>query len=474
MRMRGLESYRGRRVGILGMARSGLAAARALKAAGAEVLAFDDKPEALARAAAGLGLASGRVEDVVGLAALVVSPGVPLTHPAPHPVVALARGAEVRLTCDIDLFAEVVAASADFAMVIGVTGTNGKSTTSALIHHLLAESGKDALLGGNIGRPVFDLDPPRAGRYYVLELSSFQLDLCSTLHPDVAVWLNITPDHLDRHGDLESYVRAKRSIFRNLAGEDWAVVGIDDEPSRRVVEELRALPGGGLRIVPVSAAGPCERGVYADEARGVLVDARRGPPAVPLARLDRLPRLRGRHNWQNAAAAAAAALCCGLEPDEIERGLASFEGLPHRMEEVASARGVLWVNDSKATNPDAASKSLSSYADIFWIAGGRPKPGGFASLRPLTGAVRRAYLIGEAAGEIERDLGDLVPVERSGTLEAAVASASRAARASGLSGAAVLLAPACASYDQFANFEARGDAFRALAKVAAATGSDAA
>jgi UDP-N-acetylmuramoylalanine--D-glutamate ligase len=455
--MGALDRYRGKRVGILGLARSGLAAARALRAAGADVLAYDDKPDALARASA-QGLEPGSVADVPALALLVPSPGVPLTHPAPHPVIAAAFAAGVPIRGDVDLFAEAVAPR----RIVGITGTNGKSTTTALVRHLLAEGGLDAVRGGNIGEAVFDLDPGPDSRVFVLELSSFQLDLCETLRPAVAVWLNLTPDHLDRHGDLAGYAAAKARIFRNQRAGDRAVIGVDDDSSREVADRLER---EGRSVTRVSVGAVPRGGVGVRD--GWLVDALDGAER-PVLDLRTLERLRGRHNHQNAAVAYAAGRALGLSPEEAARGFPSFVGLPHRLEEVAKAGGVRFVNDSKATNPDAAARALESFDAIFWIAGGKPKPGGFASLRPQMRAVRRAFLIGEAADEIERDLGDLAPVERSGTLAVAIEAAARAARASGIGESVVLLAPACASYDQFANFEERGDRFRELARTLAA------
>lgn len=447
--MTGLERFAGRRVGILGLARSGLAAAKALAAAGAEILAYDDKPEALT----GSGLDAGRSEDVPSLALLLPSPGVPSSHP----LVLAAREAGVPVRGDVDLFAELLGPRP----VVGITGTNGKSTTAALVHHLLVAAGRDAVLGGNIGTPVFDLDPGPNDRVFVLELSSFQLDLCEHLRCRVAVWLNLTPDHLDRHGDLEGYVAAKERIFRNQDADDVAVIAIDDAPSREVAYRLKGL---GHRVVTVTLdeAAPAE----IEAGTGRLIDTLDGAP-IEAIDLRALANLRGRHNWQNAAAAYAAVRSLGLSPEEAVAGLPSFRGLPHRMEEVARRGHVLWVNDSKATNPDAAATSLASFPDIFWIAGGKPKPGGFKSLRPLMKSVREAYLIGMAAEEIEADLGDLVPMRQVGTLEAAVRTASADARASEAEEAVVLLAPACASFDQFTSFEARGDRFRALARAAA-------
>jgi UDP-N-acetylmuramoylalanine--D-glutamate ligase len=442
--MTGLDRFQGRKVGVLGMARSGIAVARALATAGAEVLGWDDRAEALR----GLGLAAGTAADIPHLAAMVASPGVPLTHPAPHPVIAAARAARVPITCDIELFCDSLPTDS----VIAVTGTNGKSTTAALIHHLLVKAGMDAALGGNIGVPVFDLAPARR---YVLELSSYQLDLCTRLHPHIAVWTNLTPDHLDRHGDLAGYVAAKRRIFARQGAEDWAIVGVDDAPSAAVAAELSA------RTLRVSLEGPIE-GEGLSVVGGVLHETIGGPERR-IGRIDGFAGLRGRHNQQNAALAYGVGRALGLAPDVLLAGLSTFAGLAHRMEEVARTGPVVWVNDSKATNPDSATKSLDSFADIFWIAGGKPKPGGFALLRPFMRHVRGAFLIGQAADEIAAELGDLVPVRRCGTLERAMAEAGEAALASGHEPAVVLLAPACASFDQFDSFEHRGEVFRALA-----------
>ncbi|MFO1071686.1 MAG: UDP-N-acetylmuramoyl-L-alanine--D-glutamate ligase [Geminicoccaceae bacterium] len=445
----GLERFAGKRVGILGLARSGLAAARALAAAGAEILAFDDRPEVLAAS----GLPAGTPGAVPGLALLVPSPGVPLGHP----LIAAARAAGVPVRGDVDLFARLLGPRP----LIGITGTNGKSTTTALIHHLLLAAGRDAVMGGNIGRPVFDLELGPEERIFVLELSSFQLDLCAELPCRVAVWLNLTPDHLDRHGDMAGYLAAKRRIFQGQGPEDVAVVAIDDAPSRATAQELRRQ---GRRVVTVSLDEAVPAGIEAGSGR--LIDRLDGAP-VEAIDLRALGNLRGRHNWQNAAAAYAALRSLGLTGAQAVAGLPTFRALPHRMEEVARAGRVVWVNDSKATNTDAAATSLKSFADIYWIAGGKPKPGGFASLRPLMGAVRAGYLIGQAADEIAADLGDLAPMRRLGTLEAALAAASADARAGDAAEAVVLLAPACASFDQFTSFEARGDRFRALAELAA-------
>ena len=441
----GLERYRGRKVGVLGLARSGRAVAAALAAAGAEVVVFDDDPGTLAAA----GYRHGAPEDIPGLALLVPSPGVPLTHPRPHPLIAAARLAGVPVRGDVDLFADLLGER----RVVGITGTNGKSTTTALVHHLLRVAGVDAVQGGNIGRPVFELEPGPPERVFVLELSSYQLDLCEHLRCRVAVWLNLTPDHLDRHGDLAGYVAAKERIFARQGPGDVAVSGIDDEPGQAEALRLREL---GRDVVTVSLTETLSAQVAVRGGRLVEGDE-------DIADLRGLGNLRGRHNWQNIAVAYAAVRALGLTPAQAIAGLPGFTGLPHRTEEVARSGHVVWVNDSKATNPDSADKSLGSFPCIFWIAGGKAKPGGFASLRASLGGVRAAYLIGAAAAEIAADLGDLVPVHVVGTLDAAVHAASAAARTADAAEAVVLLAPACASFDQFANFEARGDAFRALA-----------
>ncbi|MCL6606715.1 MAG: UDP-N-acetylmuramoyl-L-alanine--D-glutamate ligase [Geminicoccaceae bacterium] len=445
-----LTRFRDRRVGVLGLARSGLAVARALRAGGADVVAWDDDPAALQRALE-LGAWPGSIDDLPDLAALVVSPGVPLHHPAPHPLVAAARAEGVPITGDVELFAEVVGERP----IVGVTGTNGKSTTTALVHHLLVAAGRPAQLGGNIGRPVFDLVLGGEDETLVLELSSFQLDLVETLACRVAVWLNLTPDHLDRHGSLEAYAAAKKRIFAAQRPTDRAVVGIDDPISAAVAEELARSGRHPIRVsvgrLPADGVG-----VVRDE----LFDALDGP-ARAVARLEGLGALRGAHNQQNLACAYAAVRALGLTPEEAVRGLPSFPGLPHRMEEVGRLGRILFVNDSKATNPDAASKSLAAFERIYWIAGGRAGPGGFASLRPFLGRVEKAFLIGEAAAALEAELGDLVPIERCGTLERALDATLAAVRDVGQD-AVVLLAPACKSFDQFESYEHRGDAFREL------------
>ena len=443
------------RIGILGMARSGMAVLRDALARGQDCLVYDDVEATLARAIEAGGR-KGTLADVAGLDALVVSPGVPLYFPAPHPVIAAASTHGVPLTSDIDLVARRLGGRT----VIGITGTNGKSTTTALVHHLLVAAGRDAVLGGNIGKPVLDLELGTRERVFVLELSSYQLDLATELAPSVAVLLNITPDHLDRHGSFDAYIQAKRRLFSLQPDNGIAVIGVDDAPSEAIADELDTQ---GRRVIRISAARALSRGVYAKGTE--LVDATGGTPET-VADLHGVSSLEGRHNRQNAAAAWAVLRALGV-PDAA-RGFATFASLPHRMATVARAGRVRFVDDSKATNPEAAIPSLSSFADIFWIAGGKPKPGGFTALLPHLAAVRGAWLIGEAADEIAASLPDTLPVEHSQTLNRAVPAAFAAARASTAAEPVVLLAPACASFDQFANYEARGDAFAALARDLAA------
>jgi UDP-N-acetylmuramoylalanine--D-glutamate ligase len=310
-------------------------------------------------------------------------------------------------------------------------------------------------LGGNIGRPVFDLVLGEPSETIVLELSSFQLELCRELACRVAVWLNLTPDHLDRHGSLEGYVAAKKRIFAHRTPADRAVVAVDDGISTAVALELERL---GRAPIRVSVGRLPEGGVGVIEGR--LVEALDGTPQE-VADLRGLRSLKGTHNHQNAAAAYAALRVLGLDPAAASAGLASFRGLPHRMEEVGRVGRVAIVNDSKATNPEAATKSLGSFENVFWIAGGRAGPGGFAVLAPFMARVRRGYLIGEAAEAIAAELGHLAPLEHAGSLEVALDAALEAARASGEE-AVVLLAPACKSFDQFKSYEHRGDVFRDL------------
>jgi UDP-N-acetylmuramoylalanine--D-glutamate ligase len=453
-----VEQLRDRDVLVFGLARTGIAAARALVAGGARPVAWDDGAKARVEGEGqGLRLADPAMLDWSRVAALVLSPGVPLTHPEPHAVVRMAQAAGVPVIGDVELFAATPARGS--APVVGITGTNGKSTTTALIGHLVVSAGRDAQVGGNLGRAVLDLDPAAADGAYVLELSSFQIDLLATLAPDVAILLNITPDHLDRHGDMAGYAAVKERLFRDQRAGQTAIVGMDDDYCRAIADRLDA---GPARVLRVSVEGPVARGAYVVD--GILWDATDGAPER-VADLNALPRLPGRHNWQNAASAYLAARALGIPRTAILAGLASFPGLAHRMELVAEIEGVRFVNDSKATNADAAAKALAAYPAIWWIAGGKAKAGGIESLEAFFPRVRRAYLIGDAAGAFARTLDGRVPHEIAGDLARAVDAAFGDARAVRDERPVVLLSPACASFDQFKDYEHRGEVFRGLVEA---------
>jgi UDP-N-acetylmuramoylalanine--D-glutamate ligase len=453
--------FRDLTVGVLGLARSGRVAAEALIASGAKVLAWDDDAgQRHAAEAANIPVADLRTVEPLDWAALVMSPGIPLTYPAPHTVAARARAAGIEVIGDIELLGR----AGTGAGFIGITGTNGKSTTTALIHHVLKTAGRPVAVGGNLGIPALSL--PRLGTdgRYVLEMSSFQLDLTTTLTFDIAVLLNVTPDHLDRHGDMAGYIHAKRAIFRgqgtaNPARRATAVLGVDDAICRDLHAELAA--ASPAQVVAISAERVVPGGVSA--VGGLLVDSLGEGEPCRVMDLHGITTLPGQHNWQNAAAAYAVCRAAGIASDIIAAAIATYPGLPHRQELVCTVDGVRFINDSKATNADAASKALGCYERIYWIAGGKPKAGGIESLAPWFDRIRHAFLIGEAADEFAATLDGKVPLTRAGTLTVAVRAAAAQARADHLPGAVVLLSPACASYDQFANFEARGDAFRDLA-----------
>jgi UDP-N-acetylmuramoylalanine--D-glutamate ligase len=450
--------FEGRTVAVFGLGRTGLTAARALIAGGAGVALWDDNPKGREAAEAeGLPLVDLSAADWSGFAALLLSPGVPLTHPAPHWTVEKAREAGVEVIGDIELFARAVNAAPAHKRpkIAAITGTNGKSTTTALLGHMLTAAGRDARVGGNIGLGVMGLADMHGGAVYVLELSSYQLDLTSSLKPDAAILLNLSPDHLDRHGGMEGYLAAKKRILLNQGKGDTAVIGVDDPWCQRICTEITAANRRTIR--PVSAGKAMGRGVYV--LSGVLYDAT-GDRTVEVADLTRARSLPGKHNWQNAAAAYAAALALGLSPEEAANGLMTFPGLAHRMETVGRVGRVRFVNDSKATNADAARQALSSYPKVYWIAGGRAKDGGIEDLHDLFPRVAKAYLIGEAAEAFAKTLDGAVPTVQCGRMEAAVAAAFADASAAD-EDAIVLLSPATASFDQFADFEARGEAFRA-------------
>jgi UDP-N-acetylmuramoylalanine--D-glutamate ligase len=450
--------FEGRTVAVFGLARSGLAAARALIAGGARVACWDENEAA--RAAAedeGLDLVDLTQANWSAFAALVLSPGVPLTHPTPHWTVERANAAGVEILGDIELFARAVALAPEHKRprIVAITGTNGKSTTTALIGHVLTAAGRDARIGGNIGVGVLDLPDMHGGAIYVLELSSYQLDLTSSLKPDVAILLNITPDHFERHGGMDGYLAAKRRVLLNQGKGDTAVIGVDDAYGQQICTEITA--ANKRTIWPISARKSIGRGIYVLQGR--LYDAVDGrvSEVIDLTPIRSLP---GRHNWQNAAAAYAAARALGVTTGDAAEGLQTFPGLAHRMETIGAIGAVRFVNDSKATNADAARQAMSSYPRFFWIAGGRPKEGGISGLEDLFPAIARAYLIGEAENEFAKVLEGRAPFARAGTLEAAVRAAFADARKEE-GEAIVLFSPACASFDQYLDFEERGEAFRA-------------
>ena len=451
-----LSALEGSSFVVLGLARSGLATVRALMAAGIDCIVWDDNaPAREAAVALGATLADPQSIDWSKVDALVISPGIPNLLPEPHPVAAAARAAGKRLICDVELLARTRPA----ARYVGITGTNGKSTTTALIGHILEGAGVPCQVGGNIGRGALDLGPLGADGVYVLELSSYQLELLETFRAHVAVWLNITPDHIDRHGDMMGYVAAKEHIFDRQKARDCAVIGIDDDYSRAVYDKVVSRPG--IACVPVALDRAVARGVSFHA--GLLVDA--DGYKVDFAEVPTLP---GDHNAQNAAAAWAACRWLGVPRDRIAEGLRTYPGLPHRQEQVAAVGNVIYINDSKATNADATARALSSYRDIYWILGGQAKEGGVTPLAAWFDRIRHAFLIGEATEMFAGQLDGKLPYSRCGDLQSALDAAHERAQHDAQEGKGpgiVLLSPACASWDQWRSYEHRGDAFRAMARA---------
>ncbi len=435
---------------VLGFGKSGQASAAALEAAGAKVLAWDDKEKGReAIQAAGHALADPTQTDWSGIAGLVMAPGVPLTHPAPHPAALKARAAKVPVLSDLDLLFE----ACPKARYVGITGTNGKSTTTALIAHILQSAGRKVQMGGNIGTAALSLEPMDENGFYVLELSSYQLDLIQSNPLEVGVWLNVTPDHYERHGGLQGYVAAKKKIART-DGPQTLVLGTDEPETQAVFEELKKRRN--LSLVELSSRRTPENGI--EIGNGALRFSF-DPEPLDLSPLTRLP---GRHNAQNAAAAFAACRALGLTRQEIEKGLASFPGLAHRQQLVGEKDGVRFINDSKATNADATSKALVCYENIYWIIGGLPKTGGLSGLEKLVRPVVHAFIIGQASEAFAAWCEEQkIPYALCGTLDVATEKAALLALKEKKKGAVVLLSPACASWDQFASFEERGERFAA-------------
>jgi UDP-N-acetylmuramoylalanine--D-glutamate ligase len=455
-----ITAFAGRKLALFGLGASGLTSASALLAGGADVVAWDDDAGRITQAtSAGIPTADLRHIDWSKIAALVLSPGVPLTHPAPHWTVGLARNAAVEVIGDIELYCRERRRAAPQAPFVAITGTNGKSTTTALVAHVLGSAGYDAERGGNIGTAILSLKPPAPGRAHVIECSSYQIDLAPSLDPLVGILLNVSEDHLDRHGTLADYAAIKERLVAGVPEDGTAIVGVDDNWCQAAADRLERM---GKNVVRVSVRRPLAHGLYIEAER--IMQAV-GGTAREVAHVGGIGSLRGLHNAQNAACATGAALALGLSGEAIQQGLRSFPGLAHRMEQVGRKGRVLFVNDSKATNADAAARALASFSDIFWIAGGRAKTGGIESLSGFFPRIRKAYLIGEAAAEFARTLDGHAAHEAVGTLDRAVEAAARDAAASGASEPVVLLSPACASFDRYPNFEVRGAAFRDLVRA---------
>jgi UDP-N-acetylmuramoylalanine--D-glutamate ligase len=460
-----VTTFAGQTVAVFGLGGSGLVSAGALLAGGADVVAYDDNVDSVAKAnAAGIPTADLRGVDWSKLEALVLAPGVPLTHPSPHWSVQLAQQAAVPVIGDIELFCRQRRRLAPDAPFVAITGTNGKSTTTALVAHLAASAGMDAQLGGNIGTAILSLEPPRPAharpaRVHVIECSSYQIDLAPSLDPSIGILINLSEDHLDRHGTMAHYAAVKERLVAGVPDDGTAIIGVDDEWCGAIADRIAQ---SGRRVVRISVRRALTNGIYVEGQR--IMRALAGK-ATPVADLGGIGSLRGRHNAQNAACASAAALALGLLPVAIQAGLRSFPGLVHRMEEVGRRGSALFVNDSKATNADSTAQALVCFDDIFWIAGGRPKTGGIEPLRGFYPRIRKAYLIGEAAAEFAATLGGAASHEIAGTLDQAVAAAARDAETSAVREPVVLLSPACASFDQYRNFEVRGDAFRSLVQA---------
>ena len=442
-----LPQAKGQRYGVMGLGKSGRAAASALLASGAEVLAWDDRSANVPDGAERHDFANGPWPTMTGL---VWSPGIPFHHPAPHPVAVRAAAEGCPLVCDIDLLAD----AGTGATLVGITGTNGKSTTTALLAHVLSAAGRPAVAGGNIGAAALELPVLDDGGVYVLELSSYQLELCQAAGFAIGIWLNLTPDHLDRHGGLHGYAAAKSRLWQHTRPGDLAIIGTDGAFGQ--AEAARA-GKAGRRVIPVSGSRLPENGVGVRD--GQIVSALH-TPSQTIADLHECPALPGAHNAENAAAVTAAALSLGLSPEAIADGLASFPGLAHRQESVRRIGHVLYVNDSKATNAESTAKALVCYPRIYWILGGLAKSGGITPLSGLFGRIVKAFAIGDAAVDFAHTLeAAAIPCSLEGELITAIAAAHRAAQADP-EPSVVLLSPACASFDQWPNFETRGDAFR--------------
>ncbi|MCB1592949.1 MAG: UDP-N-acetylmuramoyl-L-alanine--D-glutamate ligase [Alphaproteobacteria bacterium] len=454
-----IDSLTKKKTLVYGLGKSGLSAVKALSKTDAVIVVGDDNPEKLQPASAKkTRILDEERQDFSEFAFVLLAPGIPLSHPEPHRIVKAARGAGTEVIGDIELFYR----AGKTGKTIGVTGTNGKSTTVSLIHHVIKTCGKKTVLGGNIGLPVLDLKVSGGECYTVLEMSSYQIDLCPTFRPDISVLINITADHIDRHGGVEAYASVKQKLVdegQSGYGGGSAVICVDDEYTRRIFE---AVSENGLRkAVPVSVLRKVEGGAYLDD-EGMIVDAISETP-VTVGDIDELKTLRGDHNHQNVLCSYAVARIIGLPPEDIFEAMKSFEGLQHRQFLVRTINGVSYVNDSKATNAEAAAMALNSHNNIYWIVGGRKKETGLSGLEIFAERIRHAFLIGEAAPEfaVWMDKFGISYTDcetMSKALEAAHAMAQENRGQPGGAGV-VLLSPACASYDQFTSFEDRGEKF---------------
>jgi len=454
--------FEGKKIALFGLGDSGLATARALMAGGAQVIAFDDDADACQRAQT----ANITVADLHNIAwqeinALILTPGVPLTHPKPHWAAKLALEAHVEIIGDIELFVRERAATMtrlglreEDCPLIAITGTNGKSTTTALITHILREQGYEVAMGGNIGEPILQLEPPRPRIFYVIECSSYQIDLAPSLKPTVGILLNLTPDHIDRHGTFEHYAQVKQRL---VTASHTAIIALDDASTRGIAQHLKK----ELNCVISISSQPVQKADWF--AKGTALYRQNQDTTELVATLDGIASLRGKHNAQNALAALAAVAALSVDMSRIGTALTTFTGLAHRMEEVGRQAHVLYINDSKATNAEACAPALASFEAIYWIAGGIAKQGGIETLTPFFSKICHAYLIGAAAEDFRQTIGTAIPVTMSGTLAQAVQQASRDALADKSGGEiAIVFSPACASFDQFANYAVRGEAFRQL------------
>lgn len=447
-----IPSLKDKKVAVVGLGKSGSSAIEALKASGAIIYAWDDGEAG--RAVVKDAIVSPHVMQEPEtfpwqeMECLVLAAGIPLTHPKPHSVVAMAKNADCPIICD----AELLYRARPNCAFIGITGTNGKSTTTTLIHHVLHHAGKEVEVGGNLGFAALSLKPLSDDGTYVVEMSSYMLDLLDEMHFKTSVWLNITPDHLDRHGDIEGYVRAKLHIFDRQGEGDTVAIGVDDDYSKRVYTGLCA-QGRVEHVVPISCKAEVPDGVAVID--GEIID--RSGAQEKRYTLGALPYLPGAHNAQNIAAAYVACRSMGVKPDIIVEAVKKFKGLRHRIQLVREKDGVRFVNDSKATNADATEKALLAYDDIYWIAGGVAKEGGITMLAPYFSKIKKAYLIGECAQEFAKTLEGEVEYQQCEALEKALRAAADDALKAGKG--VVLLSPACASFDQWKSFEARGDAF---------------